>query len=279
MAAAPPPPAPRGAPLMAPARPAAFVARPAELQRLRHHLRAGPPGRPLALTTAWPGASGGGKTTLAAALGHDPEVRRAFPAGILWVTLGPAPNLLAVLTDLVAALIGERPFFGDADAAAAQLDRLVAARRCLLVLDDVWAIGHLTAFPLLRDPRALVITTHFPDLAAAARAEAVVVDAMTGPQASALLAQAHAPSADLAPLAVLAARLGAWPILLDLARGALQALLARSAPWPAALAQVDAALDAAGVPPVAPPTGADPHPALHGLLDLSLHLLDGAARD
>jgi hypothetical protein len=39
------------------------------------------------------GMGGIGKSVLAAALARDREVRRAFPDGVVWVTLGQEPNL------------------------------------------------------------------------------------------------------------------------------------------------------------------------------------------
>ena len=43
-----------------------------------------------------------GKTVLASALAHDPEVRQAFPDGLYWLTVGQKTALL----DLQAELSG-----------------------------------------------------------------------------------------------------------------------------------------------------------------------------
>src|SRR5688572_3797455 len=50
-----------------------------------------------AVTTVhgWPGV---GKTTIAAALAHDPEISVAFPDGILWASLGTAPDIFHELS-------------------------------------------------------------------------------------------------------------------------------------------------------------------------------------
>src|SRR5437762_3498219 len=66
-----------------------------EIRRLR---RATAPGRPptqvLTAVRGWPGV---GKTTLARAVAHSPDMIAAFPDGVLWASLGPVPAVLAEL--------------------------------------------------------------------------------------------------------------------------------------------------------------------------------------
>ena len=103
----------------------------------------------MAITAALKGAGGYGKTTLARALCHDDEVQDAFHDGILWVTLGEAPgDPMGRVQDLIQALTGERPGFGTLEAATVRLADLLADRRCLIVVDDVWRREH--AEPFLR---------------------------------------------------------------------------------------------------------------------------------
>jgi NB-ARC domain len=45
-----------------------------------------------AITAALRGAGGYGKTTLAKALAHDPDIQDAYFDGILWAVLGEKPN-------------------------------------------------------------------------------------------------------------------------------------------------------------------------------------------
>ena len=62
------------------------VERPAVIEALLHLLNAAEGGD--AMTTALTGAGGFGKTTAARMLVHREEVRRRFPDGILWISLG-----------------------------------------------------------------------------------------------------------------------------------------------------------------------------------------------
>ena len=101
---------------MAPELPAGFVARRHEYGRLRYLLLACDRAEPVAITTAAPRGGGLGKTTLAAALCHDPEVRAAFREGVLWITLGQKPDVLGGLSKLYAALTGDHPFIDIEDA-------------------------------------------------------------------------------------------------------------------------------------------------------------------
>ena len=48
----------------------------------------------MAITAALRGAGGYGKTTLARALAHDPDIAGAYFDGILWVELGEKPRHL-----------------------------------------------------------------------------------------------------------------------------------------------------------------------------------------
>src|SRR5262249_34135987 len=86
---------------MAPEPPADFVARPVEFDSLKRQLLDAK-GDSVAITAALRGAGGYGKTTLAKALAHDPDIEDAYFDGTLWVELGEKPdNLLATVSDLI----------------------------------------------------------------------------------------------------------------------------------------------------------------------------------
>src|SRR5262249_35019723 len=69
--------------MMAPDPPADFVQRPVEFDALKRCLLDAK-GDSVAITTALRGAGGYGKTTLAKALAHDPDIQDAYFDGILW---------------------------------------------------------------------------------------------------------------------------------------------------------------------------------------------------
>jgi hypothetical protein len=87
--------------------PKGYIPRPKAFDEIKH-LLLNQQGQPTtAITTALRGAGGFGKTTLALALCHDPDVQEAFPDGILWVELGEQPpGALALLNSLLAAVSG-----------------------------------------------------------------------------------------------------------------------------------------------------------------------------
>ena len=203
-------------PFMAPDLPEGFVQRPTEFQQLVAYLLDEERQNPVAITTALHGAGGFGKTTLAAALCHDEDVITAFDDGILWVTLGQTPNILAALTTLYAALTDERPGFATEQDAATALTERLSDKDCLIVIDDVWNAAHLRPFLRGGERCARLITTRQFDIAADARR--VDVDEMATDEAVQLLtARLEAPPDDLEPFRALARRLGEWPLMLELA--------------------------------------------------------------
>jgi WD40 repeat protein len=104
------------------------------------------------------GMGGIGKSVLAAALARDGAVRRGFPDGVLWVSVGQHPNLPALLRD-VAQHLGKR----DVVETVAQGQGLVRAalqdRAVLLVLDDVWRAADAAAFDVLGARSRALVTT------------------------------------------------------------------------------------------------------------------------
>ena len=191
-----------------------FVDRPDEFERLIGHLldrdRDTPacdePRRIVVITAALRGAGGYGKTMPARTICHDERIRRAFPDGILWVTLGQTPDVLGGLLKLYAALTGQRPAFVDVEDAANALAAQLGDRDCLMVVDDVWHPVHLRPFLSGGERCARLITTRDgTTLPSDARTRTVNVDAMRQDKAIALLG-ATLPPADEGDLRSLAAK-------------------------------------------------------------------------
>jgi tetratricopeptide (TPR) repeat protein/lipopolysaccharide biosynthesis regulator YciM len=175
-----------------------------------------------ALTTAFAGAGGYGKTTLARAVCCDPRVRAAYPDGVLWVTLGTQPGeLTGRVLDCILALSGARPGYTSIEPAAERLQRELAERTCLLVVDDVWNAEHLRPF-VRGGPRCARLITTRNRAVLPADARTIDVDAMRPDEAVALLGAGLPADAFALELRALAERLCEWPQLLRLAGGVLR---------------------------------------------------------
>ena len=117
-------------PMMAPEPPEDFVPRPAEFDALKAHLLDTKGDAVAGITAALKGAGGYGKTTLARALAHDPDIQDAYFDGILWAELGGrSDRLLATLSDLIVLLTGERPGLDTISAAAVKLGEALGDRQ------------------------------------------------------------------------------------------------------------------------------------------------------
>jgi len=137
------------------------------------------------------GMGGIGKSVLASALAHRPDVRRAFPDGIYWVTLGQGPNIADLHRGLVHTL-GGGGFFSSVDAGKEKLRELMRERAALLVLDDVWQRSHAEAFNMLGPRGRILLTTRDGGIvtALAAKENHYQVHLLTETESKALLAKA-----------------------------------------------------------------------------------------
>jgi WD40 repeat protein len=180
----------------------------------------------VALTTALRGAGGFGKTALAQAVCEHGVVKKRFPAGILWVTLGQRlseAQRLARVRDLLLWWTQKKDpsSYETLEAAASVLRDTLSGQKVLLVLDDVWLAEDVTPFAGITTPAALLITTR-NTRALPTTAQAVVVDALELPRAMELLGQGLSPLPPVSTLERLAGRLGEWPILLKLVNAQLR---------------------------------------------------------
>jgi WD40 repeat protein len=210
-------------PMMAPEPPADFIRRPMEFGPLKKKLL-NAEGDAVAIAAALKGAGGYGKTTLAKALAHDPDIQDAYFDGVLWVELGEKPdNLLGIIADLVTLLTGTPPGLETITAAAAALGEALGDRRILMIVDDAWRERDLRPFLQGGRNTTRLITTRLSGVLPAG-AFRRPVDAMTAGEACALLSgglpedQVIARSIELKGLA---GRLGKWAQLLKLVNGFL----------------------------------------------------------
>lgn len=133
-------------------------------ERLRTKEGAGSPAY-LALS----GLPGVGKTALTVELAHDSDLQRQFPDGVLWISLGPDPNVLTLLGTWASAL-GFSPdqlaSLHDSVALGQAIRAHIGMRQILLIIDDAWKIEDALAFQVGGPQASHLLTTRFPLLAA-----------------------------------------------------------------------------------------------------------------
>ena len=145
--------------------PPLVVGRERVLRDLKERVGIGGELRPATVIQGWPGV---GKSTIIAALAHDPDIAGAFPDGVLWTSLGETPNLLAELVVWAEALRlinpGQVP---QLETITAQLTAVLRDKRMLLIVDDLWQVEHAAPFKIGGHACALVMTSRLNDVARA----------------------------------------------------------------------------------------------------------------
>lgn len=182
-------------------------------------------GSTVGITTALRGAGGFGKTALAQAVCQDECVRKKYPDGILWTTMGEEVSesgRLSRLRDLIRWWTEkEPPVFETIDGASAFLRDVIAGKRILLIVDDVWSDLDLSQFQGIASAR--LITTREKNLLPSGSYR-IDVDAMEIPEAVNLL-WLGLPEFKVEVFRILARRLGEWPILLKLVNRQLREMV------------------------------------------------------
>jgi WD40 repeat protein len=235
-----------------PALPAGYVVR-AELDELVGAV-ADPGGSGAVGLTAAPaglglhGIGGIGKSVLAAAVAADGRVRRRFPDGVCWVAVGEQPDLLALQLDLLGRLGAPREARTTGEATAA-LRAVLADRRVLLVVDDVWSDAAARAFHVTGPRGRVLYTSRDPGVVAAAGALARRVDVLSPAGARALAGRVLGVApAGLPPAADRAlAQVGHVPLAVAL----LAAAVRRGSAWERVAADLARDADVYGTHPYA----------------------------
>lgn len=173
----------------APPLPLHFVPRPEIMEQAKHRLLSGinpSPGR--LNVSALLGLGGIGKSTIAAALAYDPDVRHRFEDGILWATVGQQPDLLHLLSNWIQTL-GDYDYRPTSiEAASNHLKNLLQHKAVLLVLDDVWDSAHIKPLGVSCCHGHILITTRRFDVAEEAGATIFRLEVMSPVQTLHLLA-------------------------------------------------------------------------------------------
>ena len=141
-----------GAPFQAPHLSSYFVERPEVSKELKKCLLSQEVDKAGTLViSAIYGLGGIGKSTLATALAYDQEIQSYFSDGILWATLGQQPDILSFLYSWIQAL-GDYNFKPtNPESASLHLRTLLADKKALLVVDDLWNSDDVDPFLVAGD--------------------------------------------------------------------------------------------------------------------------------
>ena len=269
-------------PFMAPDLPAGYIPRADFTRRVLDTILDSERQEPKPGTTVLYGAGGLGKTTGAAGVCHHEDVITAFPDGILWATLGENPSTIAGLTEIFAALTGDRPKFVSDEDAANEVSRRLENRHYLIVIDDVWTPAQVQPFlrggsecVRLITTRQFEIATEFTSAGRRIRMPQMECDEAVGM----LLASLETEPADVTPFRTLAERLAQWPLMLKLARGAITQRLARGDSMSGALRKINQALDLKGFTVFDSRDANERHGGLSKTIQVSLDLLEPADQE
>ena len=154
------------APGTAPSIPTIFVGRDKDMQALRQRLADNKQTQPTLLTAVrgWPGI---GKTSLAAAMAHDPELKGQFPDGVLWAALGQSPDPAAPLGQWLTALGDNPQQYQRPEERRNRVAALLRERQMLLIIDDVWQAADAQALLVGGRKCRTLLTTREPEVARA----------------------------------------------------------------------------------------------------------------
>ena len=170
------------------------------------------------------GMGGIGKTVLAIDLVNDDEIRRAFPDGVFWLTLGQSIEPLKLQRELGGYIAGEAKAYATVNEARDQLRQSLDGKSCLLVLDDLWRPQDAVPFDVLGPRSRLLVTTRDADLLVALGARELPLDVLSEDLALELLASWNGQPRAALPVAAskVAEACGYLPLALALAGARVQ---------------------------------------------------------
>ena len=133
------------------------------------------------------GMGGIGKSALAIILANDKQVRSTFYDGIIWVSLGQNPDIIAIQKEILYYLDISDVQLNTANQGITLLKNILSSKKILLILDDVWSIEHLKYLNIGSTKSKILITTRFNQVLSAIGAEECKIDVLSDVQAVKLL--------------------------------------------------------------------------------------------
>jgi len=105
------------------------------------------------------GMGGVGKSVLAAVFGRSTSTRRTFPDGVVWLAANPETRPLDLLRRFGQLITGSAQSYANEETATTELRQLLAGRRTLLVIDNVWHVEQLEHLLGSLDVSARILAT------------------------------------------------------------------------------------------------------------------------
>lgn len=145
----------------APSLPPLIIGRDDDLHKLKDNLgingRAKTSIQILTAIKGWPSV---GKTTIASALAHAPDIASKFPDGVLWTSLGESPDILSEMAAWGWALGKDEILKAKSiEEARRFLANLLRDKQMLLIIDDVWKAEDAVPFNVGGVKCATLLTT------------------------------------------------------------------------------------------------------------------------
>lgn len=163
---------------------------------------------------------GVGKTALACMLANDKGLQEKYPDGVLWASLGKAPNVRAELRRWAVELrCADKPSDVDTHDYDFEaywrrvVERALQRKRALLVIDDVWSFENGSAFNIGGQDCVAIFTTRSPRLGRRLAGRTVTLKPLSTAQGISLLEQfaLEAVAADPKAAELLVKRVGGLP--------------------------------------------------------------------
>lgn len=205
--------------------PSDYVDRPEIINKIRIALLIEKDSTGTTFSTALHGQGGLGKTIIARAICDDPEIRKKFPDGILWASLGENADIAQQQRNWIIALNGDASLASTIESGKVELRRLLRNKVMLLVLDDVWKLKESRALLVGGGFCQTLLTTRFADQVE--DSEIIELDLMQLHESGELLKRTSKTELNENQIYEISARVGYLPLALKI----VGAMLARGIPW------------------------------------------------